>query len=145
MCNWIGAILVLLAAGAVTGWANGHDDPPKKLTDAEISKLLVGKWSIEEGGDKGPKIKGTENYKKDGIVEAEATVDDGKNAPLKISLSGTWKVMDGVIVTKVTKSNVPDLIPEGHVSKDTVISIDDKEIKYKSEGGQEKTHKRLKD
>jgi hypothetical protein len=144
MCNWVVGIFILLASGTLTGLASGRVDPPKKQTDAEISKFLVGKWVVDEGGDKGPKIKGTEHYKKDGTIEAEATIDDG-NTPLKITVSGTWKVMDGAVIATVTKSSAPDLIKVGLVSKDQVISIDDKEYKYKSEGGQEKTQKRLKE
>jgi hypothetical protein len=62
-----------------------------------------------------------------------------------VAISGTWKVADGVVTETVTKSNVPDLIKEGLVSKDKVISVDDKEYKYKDEMGKEKSHKRKKD
>jgi hypothetical protein len=138
-------ITFLFVAMAFTGWVSARAEPPKKPTDSEITKLIVGKWAVDEGGDNEPKIKGTMHYKKDGTVEANATIEIGKNPPLKVTVSGTWKAMDGVIVATVTKTNVPDLIKEGFVSKDTVISIDDKEFKYKSEQGKERTEKRIKE
>jgi hypothetical protein len=137
-------VFILLAAGLMCGLVNAREDQPKKPSDEEITKLLVGKWIIDEGdGKTEPKAKGTVNYKKDGTVELEATVDIGKE--LKISLSGTWKVSEGVIIATVKKTNVPDIIKEGLVSKDKVISIDDKVLKYKDEMDKEKTHKRAKE
>ncbi|HEV3437325.1 MAG TPA: hypothetical protein VG122_08200, partial [Gemmata sp.] len=76
--------------------------------------------------------------------DAEATIEAGQNT-LKITVSGTWKVKDGVIIATVTKTSAPELIKEGLVSKDTVISIDDKVFKYKDMGGKEKSQKRMKD
>jgi hypothetical protein len=137
-------VLLLFGSGALAGWAAGREDPPKKLTDAEISKLLVGKWAVEEGAEKGPKIKGANHYKKDGTIEAEATIEAGGET-LKVTLSGTWKVMDGLIIATVTKTSAPELIKEGHVSKDQVISIDDKMLRYKTERGKESTRKRVKE
>jgi hypothetical protein len=130
---------------AVTGWLYAFEDPPKKQSDEEVNKLLVGKWIVDEGdGQKEPKIKGSVTYKKDGTVEVEATLDFGKES-LKIILEGTWKVKDGVITATVTKTSHPELIKEGHVSKDKLISVSDKELKYKDEMGKEKLHKRMKD
>ena len=138
-------MLCFVAAFALAGRTKAVEDPPKKQTDEEITKLLVGKWIVDEGdGQKEPKIKGVVQYKKDGTVEAEATVEINNNT-IKVAISGTWKVADGVVTETVTKSNVPDLIKEGLVSKDKVISVDDKEYKYKDDSGKEKSHKRKKD
>lgn len=138
------AVLILFGFGSVAGWSARGDDPPKKLTDAEISKLLIGKWVVEDGTEKGPRIKGTNHYKEDGVLDTEATIEaNGKT--IKVTLSGNWKVKDGIIVATVTKTSTPELIKEGHVSKDQVISIDDKMLKYKSEKGKESVRKRVKD
>jgi hypothetical protein len=142
MSSKLALTLFLFASVTVAGSVSGRDDPQKKPSDSEIKKLLIGKWGVDEN-ENGVKIKGVENYKDDGTIEAEATIDDGKNPPLKIVLSGTWKLMDGVIVSTVTKTNVPKVIPEGFVSKDTVLKISDKELTVKSEMGKEKTQKRV--
>jgi hypothetical protein len=138
----MGAVFVAMM---LVGLVSAREDPPKKQTDEEIGKLLVGKWIIDEGdGQKEPKIKGSLTYKKDGTVDLEASLDIGKDS-FKIALSGTWKVKEGVIVATVTKTNNPDLVKEGVVSKDKVISVTDKELKYTDEMGKEKLHKRMKD
>jgi hypothetical protein len=138
-------IVVCFAALTLTNWLSAREDTPKKQSDEEIGKLLVGKWIVDEGdGKTEPKIKGILNYKKDGTVDVDATLDFGKES-LKISVSGTWKVKDGIIVATVTKTSHPELIKEGLVSKDKVISVTEKELKYKDEMGKEKLHKKMKD
>lgn len=114
-----------------------------KPSDEEINKLLVGKWSVEETNGN-VKIKGTSTYKKDGTLEGEATIDLG-DQKIVLKVSGTWKVKDGVVTETVTKSNRPDIIKEGMTTKDTVVSINDKEYKIKSESGKETTAKRVKE
>jgi hypothetical protein len=138
----LGAVFVAMALAESL---HAFEDPPKKQTDEEISKLLIGKWIVDEGdGQKEPKIKGSVNYKKDSTVVVEATIDFGKDN-LKVFLEGTWKVKDGVITATVTKTSHPELIKEGHISKDKLISVSDKELKYTDEMGKEKLHKRTKD
>ncbi len=137
-------IPVLLAFGMLPSSAIGREDPPKKLTDEQISKLLVGKWAAEEGGEKGPKVKGTTYYKKDGTYEAEGKITNGEKS-LSITFSGTWKVVDGMIVGRMTKSYIPELLKEGKVYKDQVLSIDDKILKFKTEDGKESVRKRIKE
>jgi hypothetical protein len=145
MCNRAVGVFILFTASTLIGSVSAREDPPKKQTDEEISKLLVGKWIVDEGdGKTEPKIKGSMNYKKDGTVDAEATIEAGQTT-LKITLSGTWKVKDGVLIATVTKTSAPDVIKEGLVSKDTVISIDDKVLKYKEMSGKEKSQKRMKE
>jgi hypothetical protein len=64
---------------------------------------------------------------------------------LKIAVSGTWKVSDGVIIATVTKTNVPELIKEGIVTKDRVLSLDEKLLKLEAEDGKEQVRKRVKE
>jgi hypothetical protein len=123
----------------------GGDNPPAVPTDAEVTKQLVGKWAIEEVSEQGNlKINGTAQYKKDGTFEGQATIGSGE-MPAKIALSGTWKVIDGVIVSSITRSSLPVIIAKGFTSKHQVISIDEKSLKFKTETGKGIVRMRLKD
>jgi hypothetical protein len=133
------ALIILSIPIALIGWSHDHAGAQQKQTDAEISKLLIGKWAAEE-----PKIKGVNHYKKDGTLDVTGTLTLGDQS-LKIVISATWKVSDGMIIATVTKTNVPELIKEGHVSKDQVISIDEKLLKFKTERGDEKVRKRVRE
>ena len=141
MLNRSFGVLFLFAASSITCWVSAGEN--KKLSDDEIKKLLVGKWAIEEN-EKGITIKGTNIYNKDGTLEAEATIDFGKNPPLKLTISGTWNVKNGYVIETVKKSSHPMFVKEGMVTKDQVISIDDTAYKFKTEKDEEKTQKRVK-
>lgn len=142
MRTWVVGAIILSVSLALSGWAKGHAGTPKKLPDAEISKLLTGKWAVEYDDGNGPKVKGLNHYKKDGTLDATGTVTVGEKS-LEIAISGTWKVLDGTIIATVTKTNVPELIKEGHISKDQVLLIDEKLLKFKGENGKERVHKRV--
>jgi hypothetical protein len=138
-------VFALFAALSLAGGAIAREDTPKKPTDEEVAKLLVGKWTIDEGdGKTEPKIKGTMNYKKDGTLEGEATIEFG-DMKFKLTVSATWKVKDGVITETVTKTSDANLVQEGVESKDTLVSIDGKIYKFKDEKGKERSYKRIKD
>jgi hypothetical protein len=118
-------------------------DEPKKLTDAEITKLLIGNWLLEEEGGKNGKLKANTNRKKDGTFDGEGTLENGDRKD-KLTISGTWKVSDGFIIDTVTKFN-SEVIQPGFVTKDKVLFIDGKTLKFKNERGDEKIRKRIDD
>lgn len=137
-------LLILLGSNEFPGRAAGDGDSLRKPTDAEIRRLLVGKWAYEKGVEGGPKLQATNHYKKDGIFESEGTFTaDGKT--LNIILSGTWEVKDGIIISTLKKTSHPTMIKEGYVSKDQVISIDDKTLRYTTERGTESIERRIKE
>lgn len=139
MHRWHSAlVLTILVCASI-----GAKDEPKKPSDADIAKLLVGKWTTEEGKEGEPKVKSTFIYDKDGTFAVEATIETGGKTE-KIVVSGTWKVADGVILDTVEKTNTENL-KVGRVTRDTVISIDDKTLKYTTQKGRERTWKRVKD
>ena len=142
MLRYFFGILLFMSATTLTTSVNAREDA-KKQTDAEITKLLVGKWALEVD-EMGVKVKGTQEYTKDGKFVGEATIEAGKNT-IKLTVSGTWVVKDGKVIETVKKSNQPMIAPEGKESKDTVISIDDKVYKFKDEMDKERTVKRIKD
>ena len=96
--------------------AEGREEK-KKLSDAEITKLLVGKWSMETNlQDLDPKYKARKefdvkmkmdwNYKKDGTFTWEIT-GVAETTTVKGISSGTWKVADGTIEIVLTEVKMP--------------------------------------
>jgi hypothetical protein len=133
-----GATLVL----ALVGTPGRTQEPAQKLTDAEITKLLVGKW-YEERKEEGREIKATNTFRQDGTFSAEINVKL-PDQTFKVSVTGTWKVMNGVLIETIETSD-PPVIKKGQVSKDQVLSFTDKEYRYKSEFGGEHIKKRVAD
>lgn len=128
----------LLLAAVIHGEAVG--DAGKKLTDAEISKRLVGRWKDERKVND-LELKGLDEFKKDGTFKSQGTFTKGDRS-LKVTVTGTWKIKDGVLV-EVIETCDPPALKKGQESKDQVLSISDKEVKLKNEGGEEYVKVRL--
>jgi hypothetical protein len=114
---------------------------PKRPSDTEINKLLIGKW---EGKDAATGITGTIKYAKDGSFIAEGLVPVG-NKKVEISTSGTWSVSSGTIVSTVTKSSRPRFAPVGSEVKEVVNAIDEKSVKFTRGAEQERVRTRVKE
>jgi hypothetical protein len=139
----IPVVPVLLLGWAVMS-ATGQD--AKKPSDADLARLLVGKWTADEKMD-ALRMKGSASYNKDGTFKGEIQLEievDGINESARFMVAGTWKVVDGVIETTVTESSEPQLSPVGATSKETVVAIDDTTLRTKTEKFKAITWKRVK-
>jgi hypothetical protein len=118
--------------------ALGLDDKPepKKLSDEEIAKLMVGRWE-DTAKFNGITIHTVENFKKDGTLEREDTINGNDKKVVKC----TWEVKDGVLITVV----VEGFPGKGTTVKGKVVSIDDKSQFLEMEAGAEVKKTRLKD
>jgi hypothetical protein len=92
----------------------------KKLSDADIAKLLVGKWRFESGPDD-PPLKITMTFAKDQTAVLEMESVDLKKVRHQAKAAATWKIDKGHIVTTITKSDNPK--DDGKVERSKVTSI----------------------
>jgi hypothetical protein len=130
--KWLGVSL-LTATGLwlVTAPAGGQD---KKISDADIVRLLPGKW--ENTIDKKPvqgkismTVKKDNTWSMDGKIEF--TLGD-KTKVEEFSMTGTWKVADGKVEIAVKKSNPPNpKVKDANV--ETVLEINDKVLRLRTE------------
>ena len=95
----------------------------KKLSDADMTKLLVGKWRFEPG-EKDLPIKMTLAFAKDQTYSAEA---EALEIEYKVKASGTWKVEKGEIVMTTKESTNAKAV--GEVGRAKVFSVDDSTLK----------------
>jgi hypothetical protein len=118
--------MVILAA------TTARAEDSKLPSDEEISRKIVGKWTMEKM-EKGGTIKGFSDYKKDGTFETmEKVAFDGKT--LESANSGTWKVEKGVLLSSITKTNgTASKFPR--TEKNTILAFSDKEMKLKAQYG----------
>jgi hypothetical protein len=95
----------------------------KKPSDADITKLLVGKWRFEPG-EKDLPIKMTLAFTKDQTYSVEA---ESLQVKYKVKASGTWKVEQGeIVMTTKESTNAKEI---GEVGRAKVISIDESILK----------------
>ena len=90
--------------------ASANSQDAKKPSDAEIVKLLVGKWKMEKLNEVGVNAVTTVNFNKDNTFAYEMKTKsalngkpDPKGKSIELSSSGTWKVVDGAIELTVMK------------------------------------------
>ncbi len=114
-------------------------ETPTKMPDAQITELLVGKWAIDF-----QLMKGSHHYTKDGSFYVDASIKD-LDKWLQLSMAGTWKVSDGVLIETITKTNMPELLKVGHVSRARVVFIDQSTLRFRGDDGKEIVRQRVKD
>ena len=132
------ASIVAAAAALVFPLHATADD--KKPSDAEITRLLVGKW---HGADPTTGVSGTITYAKDGTFVGEGSVPLTDTQKVEFRAEGTWKVADGAIHFKVTKSTRPGVVPVDIEVKEVVLGIDEKSVRYRRGLGKEKVRTRV--
>lgn len=121
------ATVLILALGWTSGWT---DEPAKKMTDAEMTTLIVGKW-YDERYENGAAWWQTDTFQKDGTFSSDRYVKR-KGVTGQMSVTGTWRVIDGVLIETIETC---DPHKNGDVSKDQVLSINEKEFRIKPATG----------
>jgi uncharacterized caspase-like protein len=105
----------------------------KPLGDEQMRKLLIGTWQFHSVTPEGAVLNGRTSYFPNGTAKSVGTVQfQGQQAP--IVLSGTWELKKGFVYSKVKSSNVPQMIPVGFSSASKIISIDEDQLTYVSDG-----------
>lgn len=103
-------------------------------SDADYREKILGQWKQEIV--QGPAtIKGLDTYNRDGTLIADGMLSlQGQKIPIK--LSGVWEIKNGILIATVNKSNVPQMLPVGTVSKDKIVEINQTVFRYKTEDGE---------
>jgi hypothetical protein len=110
------------------------------LSDASIREKLVGTWIIDRKLTK-VSAKGTATFFREGTFTSQATMTaNGKER--KVAGEGKWEVKEGMLIETVTKSIDSSMV--GHVTRDTILKIDGKELMYRTERGETVTRMRQK-
>src|SRR5437870_12782441 len=90
------AILLMLLPVCCAILSAQDANKPKRPTDAEISKLVVGKWK-QDRKIKETEIKATDDFFKDGTCKSQGTLKRGDEI-IKVAMTGTWKISDGLLI-----------------------------------------------
>jgi hypothetical protein len=106
--------------------------------DVEAMRVLTGEWKEPP---EPPVVSASTTYKADGTLSGSATftMPAGK---ITIIVDGKWRVEHGVIIEEVTRSSHPQFVPVGAITHDTLLSLTDKECRYRTEDGKEVTSTR---
>jgi hypothetical protein len=133
-------IFSLITFGLPFAWSS--TEPQSHPTDDEIRQRIVGIWLVDTRLSNGNSVVGTEAILSSGVITSKATLTlgDSKEA---LEFTGTWQVKDGYLIETVKKSNT-DRIPIGKITRDKVITLDDKTYVFETESGKTVTRQRSK-
>ena len=107
--------------------------PPAKPVPAFAKTDLVGTWHLDMALGE-TIVKGRTEYGADGTMRGNATIvleDD----TIELTLKGTWEIDGTTLITTITESNNPELMPVGDVSKDEILELTPSTLRYRDENG----------
>ena len=114
-------LLIVLALVPMVLAEAAHAAPP---SDADIRRLIVGKWHHEEMPVYGYWT-GDWTYREDGTFELVQTSRRFGEEPTKTIHSGTWKVADGKVVESYKESLAPSF-SSSKTQQITVLEINER-------------------
>ena|ERR1700677_4148049 len=115
-------IPILLAFGICFLALSSSAQDAKKLSDADIAKLVVGKWRWEDKVNKATV---------DMIVRDDKTFKtEGVNGGNQFKVLGTWKIEKGALELTINESTLPGR--EGVTEVHKIFAIDEAMLKFES-------------
>ena len=109
--------------------------------DSEAAKLMKGSWAIPVEQYGGAVKDGGNTFRADGTFTS-FTVLPGHGQDRRLDVEGKWSIKDGILIEKVTKSSQPDIVPLGFTTRDTLLSVTQREYRLRTEQGKERSRLR---
>src|SRR3954451_12730033 len=108
-------------------------------SDQEATKLLVGSWLVPRG--QRLTQNGAITFRADGTFSGQGVVRiEDRDRPFEFT--GKWRVTDGILVEEITSASDAQLIPIGWTTRDPLVAITQKEYRFRTEHGLERTYAR---
>lgn len=106
---------------------------PARSRDTELTETLLGLWEGDYTTPEGVYLHGRTQYLTGGVWNHSGIIEfQGQRLPL--ILSGRWEIKNGYRHYTVQSSNMPQFIPNGFASADQILSLDEDEFVYLSNG-----------
>lgn len=115
--------------------------PAPSVKPEEYTKALLGTWrnEIREESYKGHTLT---TYLENGTATSFAHLEAGDKG-LDITAKAKWTLEGSKLTVEVTESSLPEMMPVGTKIEQTIVSLSEKEFRYK-QSGKEVTEKRVK-
>jgi hypothetical protein len=109
--------------------------------DSEAAKLLRGSWVVPVEQYNGTVKDGGYTFRANGTFTS-FTVIPGHDQDIRIDEEGKWSIKDGILIETLTKSSRPDILPPGTTTRDPLLSVTEKEYRFRTEQGKERSRLR---
>ena len=112
-------------------------EPPRiavsQARDAELTRALPGRWRTMRMATQDAFQNTTYTLHPDGRANWDGYVKI-KGVRLDLILSGTWRVANGVLVSRIESTNEPRVVGQGLVTSAELLAVTDKEMVYRVDG-----------
>jgi hypothetical protein len=112
-------------------------------SDASFSAAIIGCWAANYS-ERILSMSGVTCYYEDGKAEMIAEANTGENN-ISISIKGTWQIANRKLISIVTETNQPHILPIGDISTDYIMSISTDKMILISDDGDELIRDRVKE
>jgi hypothetical protein len=102
--------------------------------DSEAAKLLRGSWAVPVEQYSAAVKDAGYTFRADGTFTS-FTLLSGHGQDVRVDLEGRWSIKDGILIETVTKSSQPDTVRPGLTTRDTLLSVTEKEYRFREEDG----------
>ncbi|MCW1923935.1 hypothetical protein OKA05_15315 [Luteolibacter arcticus] len=118
------------------------ETPAPPVKPEEYAKTLLGSWrsDMKEGPVTGHSIT---TYLEDGKATSTGNFEAG-GQKISVTAKAKWTLEKDKLITEITDSSMPEMMPVGTKIEQTILSLSDKEFRY-TQSGKELTEKRVKD
>jgi len=123
------AIPTFLAIIFIASWLSAAPPP-----DSEAAKLLRGSWAVPVEQYGGVIKDGGYTFQANGDFTS-FTLLPGHRQDLRVDVEGRWSIKDGILIETITKSSQPDIVRPGLTTRDTLLSVTEKEYRFREEDG----------
>src|SRR5262245_24619589 len=117
----------------------------QSVRDKELASKLIGTWIVppkqyHNGPGSYRKVgsvmkSASRTFRPDGTFKLSAVLTiDGRDVPLRDE--GKWQIENGVLIQEITKSDQPQIVPVGVVTKDILVSVTDTEYRFRTKDGE---------
>jgi TonB family protein len=106
--------------------------PPSSYSDMELGKAIVGTWEAPVPANQFPLKKAFRTFYRDGGYQLLLVYSTGKTEGTVETL-GTWRISDGMLVQRVTKTAYPKLL--GSETRVRIMSIDETHFVERNDKG----------
>src|SRR5256885_11420260 len=118
------AIRPFVATIFIASWLAAAPPP-----DSEAAKLLLGSWAVPVEPYRGVIKAGGFTFRANGTFTSFSVVQS-HGEDLRVDGEGKWSVQGGILIETVTKSSQPDILPPGLLTRDTLLSVTEKEYRF---------------
>jgi hypothetical protein len=105
-------------------------------------KKIVGTWKTDEVVSNGMVINETDTYSADGKLTLTGSIRKGDKLT-EFSGNGTWELKNSILTRTILTSTIPELIPNGTTSVQTIVSVTDQSLTMRNSEGKTTVDKRV--